>query len=93
MSGEGYVGILFNSKAEFPFAKRTLGLDDGKLKAEKLEKRVVNHEHSINSKSRGGGPCQKPDCETGDIVYVKSHGSKHEVRNPFIVTGEGRKDD
>ena len=69
-----------------------LNLDDEKLKEEKLQKREANQTYSIRSKARGGGPCKKAECEPGDIVYVKNHGTKHEVRNPFIVTAEGRKD-
>ena len=69
-----------------------LDLDDRAIKDENIEKRKINQDHSIRSKSRGGGPCKKPECFPGDLVFVKGQGSKHEVRSPFIVTGEGRKD-
>ena len=60
---------------------------------ERLQKRQINQEHSIKSKAKGGGPCKKPDCGPGDIVYVKNDGSKHEARSPFIVTGEGNREE
>ena len=86
------------SAAEIHFSRdpvrgENLNLDDAKMLEERLQKREINQGHSIKSKAKGGGPCQKPDCGPGDIVYVKKDGSKHEARSPFIVTGEGSRDE
>ena len=66
-----------------------LQLDDKALIEEKVAMRSENHKHSIKSKARGGRDCEVPDCKPGDIVYVKSQGSKHETKNPYIVTEDG----
>ena len=75
-----------------PVRGENLNLDDKQIMEEKVGKRAANHEHSAKSKAGGGGPCTKPDCKPGDIVFVKRHGSKHEARSPFLVTGEGDRD-
>ena len=83
--------------AEIHFSRDTvrgenLNLDDKQLMDEKVLKREENHDYSIKSKAKGGKPCTKPECEPGDVVFVKKHGTKHEVRSPFLVTGGGDKE-
>ena len=53
--------------------------------ANKIERKKVNNIHS--AKSKGGKALNLQEFQTGDIAFVKSHGSKHETRDPYLVTG------
>ena len=63
-----------------------LNLDDRTLLKDKLEKRKVNNVQSAKSKTPKGKEQTKPNLNPGDIAYVKSQGSKHQSREPFLVT-------
>ena len=78
------------SAAEIHFSRgsddnQNLFLDDSKLQAKKISQRLYNHVPSSKSKAPGGHFQTLPDVSDGDIVYVKSHGSKHHLRDPHIV--------
>ena len=62
-----------------------LNLDDSKLQSDQISKRFNNHGPSSASKTPSGKPQNPPDLSQGDLVYIKSHGSKHQVRDPHIV--------
>ena len=64
---------------------QNLNLDDSRLQSEVISKRNHNHAHSAKSKAPSGKPQHSPELSRGDIVYVKTHGSKHETRDPHIV--------
>ena len=82
------------SAAEIHFSRDSvrgvnLQLDDKKLRAEKIQMREVNHPYSAKSKAPKGKPSPSTEISTGDMVFIKSQGSKHEARSPFLVTGTG----
>lgn len=64
-----------------------LDLDDKRLMADKLEKRQINHSQSAKCKAPNGKTMTRQNFKPGDMAYVKHQGSKHESRNPFLVTG------
>ena len=64
-----------------------LHLDDKVLRDDKQEKRQANQISSAKSKTPKGKLLTKPEVEPGNIVYVKSDGSKHECRDPYMVMG------
>ena len=53
---------------------------------EKLQKRKENHDSSARSKAPKAKPTIKPKIVPGQIVYARSEGSKHEARDPLLVT-------
>ena len=64
-----------------------LNLSDHRLLEDKLGKRKLNNTQSAKSKAPKGKDQTKPNLLPGDIAYVKNQGSKHESREPFLVTG------
>ena len=84
------------SAAEIHFSRDTvrgenLMLDDKKLRMEKIKLREDNHPHSARSKAPKGKPPSTDQITAGDTVFIKDHGSKHEARSPFLVTGTKEK--
>ena len=78
------------SSSQIQFSRDTvsgenLNINDEKLMANKIERKKVNNIHS--AKSKGGKALNLQEFQTGDIAFVKSHGSKHETRDPYLVTG------
>ena len=65
-----------------------LNLNDEKLMEDKLEKRNANHLQSARSKAPKGKIAGGDDYNPGDIAYVMNQGTKHESRNPYLVTGQ-----
>ena len=65
-----------------------LNLDDSKLVTDKLQKRKTNHPQSALSKAPKGKSVKIQDYQAGDIAYVKNQGSKHQSRDPYLVTGK-----
>ena len=63
------------------------GLDfsDSDLSSFKHSKRVENHAHSERSKGRGANAAIDTSVDIGDIVHVKKDGSKHQVRDFYLV--------
>ena len=45
------------------------------------------HIHSAKSKAPRGKLIQVPDFQPGDIAFVTNHGTKHDARDPYLVTG------
>ena len=79
------------SSSQIHFSRDThiglnLHLDDKNLMDEKLKKRKENHESSARSKAPKAKPTIKPKIVPGQIVYAHSEGSKHEARDPLLVT-------
>ena len=61
-------------------------LDDKKLQDIKYNKRVQNHHYSEKSKSNGNPSAKEVIVDIGNIVYIKSDGSKHLARELYLVT-------
>ena len=64
-----------------------LNLDDKRLGADKSEKRQTNQVLSAHSKAPRGKVLTRPEVQPGSLFYIKSQGSKHECRDPYMVTG------
>ena len=64
---------------------QNLVLDDLKLQAKKISRRLYNHPSAARSRAPKGILNSPPDVENGDIIFVKTHGSKHQLREPHIV--------
>ena len=58
-----------------------INFDDEKLRDFKYEKRIQNHKYSELSKSKGLPIANEAVVEVGDIVHIKSDGSKHRARD------------
>ena len=61
-------------------------IDDKKLQDIKYNKRVQNHHYSEKSKSNGKPFAKEALVEIGNIVYIKSDGSKHLARELYLAT-------
>ena len=59
--------------------------DDAAAADDEISRRLNNHESSSRSKAPKVVIKPLPDVHDGDIVFVKSHGSKHHLRDPHIV--------
>ena len=85
------------SAAQIHFSRDTIAghnlqLNDNKLMAEKLQKRRENHPVSLKSKSPSAKEHVGADVVPGQLVYVRDGLTKHEARDPLLVTGvEGSK--
>ena len=64
---------------------QNLVLDDLKLQAKKISRRLYNHPSAARSRAPKGILNSPPDVENGDIIFVKTHGSKHESSIPFSI--------
>ena len=60
-------------------------LDDKKLQDIKYNKRVQNHRYSEKSKSNGNPSAKEAIVDIGNIVYIKSDGSKHLARELYLA--------
>ena len=63
-----------------------LHLDDNKLIEDKLKKRRDNHEVSAHSKAPGAKKHTPSKIVPGQIVFARDDGSKHDARDPLLVT-------
>ena len=54
--------------------------EDEQLKLFRYNKRIQNHPHSEASKAQGGNVAHDALVTKGDIVHIKSEGSKHKAR-------------
>jgi hypothetical protein len=73
-------------------AGRNLHLNDKKIIDDKIQKSKENHPVSSKSKSPSGKPHNPADVSPGQLVYVRDGLSKHDARDPLLVTGvEGTK--
>ena len=64
---------------------KNISLNDENLKGEKNRRKLSNHKHSEKSKFPN---CEEPsdaDVEVGDLVHLKNDGSKHNLRDTYIV--------
>ena len=52
----------------------------------RYNKRIQNHPHSEASKAKGGNVAHDALVTKGDIVHIKSEGSKHKAREFYLVT-------
>ncbi len=62
-----------------------LRVDDLVLSREQEITRERNHIHSAQSKAKGGLPARDADVTRGDLVFIKSEGSKNKSRDMYIV--------
>ena len=62
-----------------------LNLMDIELSEQQLQKRINNHLPSALSKAPKGIPSAKGTFKTGNLVFVKGDGSKHNGRDRYIV--------
>ena len=68
-------------------AGENLHLNDNELMSDKLERRRENHQTSAKSKAPNHAKPHVPDnISPGQLVYIRDGMSKHEVRDPHIVT-------
>ena len=67
------------------FTNTGLEFSDSDLSSFKHAKRVENHTHSERSKGRGADAAIDTIVNTGDIVHIKTDGSKHQVRDFYLV--------
>ena len=63
-----------------------LQLDDEKLQSQQKRLRLQNHQHLAKSRNPRGVVPSPIDIKTGDIVFTKNSGSKHDARDLHIVT-------
>ena len=47
--------------------------------------RLRNHEGSARAKANGAQPARNAQVSVGDIVHVKSDGSKHKAREFYLI--------
>ena len=62
-----------------------LEFKDKDVSSARYENRIRNHESSAKSKARGAEPARSAQVSTGDIVHVKTDGSKHKTREFYLV--------
>ena len=80
--GGGYPG----GKCPDAITNEPIYIDDKKLQDIKYNKRDQNHHYSEKSKSNGKPSAKEAIVEIGNIVYIKSNGSKHLARELYLVT-------
>ena len=68
------------------FSGNPLNFSDAEISANRYENRLKNHESSAKSKARGAEPAKNAQVGIGDIVHVKSEGSKHEAREFYLIS-------
>ena len=66
-------------------------LDDKNLANKKMEQKTKNHKYSENSKFRGCIDPSSAGAIRGDRVYLKEDGSKHSLRDLYVVTASDSK--
>ena len=62
-----------------------LNFTDTDLSSFKYAKRLVNHKHSEYSKCNRSNPASEAAVNVGNIVHIKKDGSKHRVRDYYLV--------
>ena len=67
------------------FTNSDLRFSDKDLSSFKHAKRIENHEHSEHSKAKGAAHAEEASVDVGDIVHLKEDGSKHHVRDFYLV--------
>ena len=67
------------------FTNHNLNFDDDQIKYYRHSKRLQNHGYSEAAKSRGHPPAENTVVSVGDIVYIKHEGTKHRVRDFYLV--------
>jgi hypothetical protein len=67
------------------YSGNPLMFEDEDISAAKYENRLQNHESSARAKAPGGQPARNAEVVVGDIVHVKSDGSKHKAREYYLV--------
>ena len=68
------------------FSGKSLRFNDKDISSSRYDDRIQNHESSAKSKALGAPPAQKAQVSVGDIVHVKSEGSKHKARDYYLIT-------
>ena len=58
---------------------------DKDLSSFKYAKRAENHGYSERSKARGAASAEEASVVSGDIVHLKADGTKHQVRDFYLV--------
>ena len=74
--------ILFSREQ---YTGDNIKLDDKDLAEDKKAKKQQNHRHSEKSKFSGRKEPSGANARKGDRVHIKSEGSKHELRDVYIV--------
>ena len=64
---------------------KPLEFNDDATKQFRYRRRLQNHTYSELSKSRGKPAAKSETCYKGDIVHIKSDGSKHLARDFYLV--------
>ena len=62
-----------------------LKVNDAKLSHLQEASRSQNHPHSSRCKAKGAAPAYDASVTRGDLVYIKSEGSKHKPREMYLV--------
>ena len=65
---------------------KQLTVDDAALSEQQQFIREQNHLHSSRSKARGAASANNARIAKGDLVYIKSEGSKNKSRDMYLVT-------
>ena len=68
------------------YSGNPLFFEDQDISSNRYEGRLQNHHSSAKSKSLGAEPARSAEVSVGDIVHVKSEGSKHKVRDFYLIT-------
>ena len=68
------------------FSNDPINFADEDLKTYKYDKRVQNHHYSELSKSQGANYETDVFFNTGDIVHIKTDGTKHCARDFYLIT-------
>ena len=74
--------ILFSREQ---YTGDNIKLDDKDLAEDKKSKKQQNHKYSEKSKFSGSKEPRAANARKGDRVHIKSEGSKHELRDVYIV--------
>ena len=72
------------------YTNEALEFNDTDSCNQKYLKRLQNHQSSEKSKSRGADLAKDAFVSPGDIVHVKTDGSKHKAREFYLVTSVDR---
>ena len=67
------------------FTNAELSFSDTKLSSFKQNKRIENHKLTAECKSREADVATEAIVNVGDIVHIKNEGSKHHVREFYLI--------
>ena len=73
------------------YSGNPLKFNDEDVSSARYEGRLRNHDSSARSKASGAQPARNAQVSAGDIVHVKSDGSKHKAREFYMVMSVDQK--